>query len=412
MVKTPLPPRPAAPTSSAIRDLLALTERPDVTSLAGGLPHPAAVPAEAIAAASAAVLATDADAALQYGPTEGHGPLRAWIARRTATAPDEVLVTAGSQQALDLVVRTLVPPGSTVALGDPAYVGALQVVAGASARPAPIPVDADGLRVDVLAERLAAGLRPALVYVVAATDNPTGTSLSAERRRQLVALADRHGFWIVDDDAYGELRWDGAAPAPLRHGSDRVLTLGSTSKVLSPGLRVGWVTGPAEVIRDLAIAKQAADLQTGSLTQRIVARVVADEPAFAAHLDRLRARYRTLFIAEGLTQYLSPAAVTALFDRLSAAAPGSQLIFSYVRQDFIDGENRYGAESLYRRFRERAQVWQTGFVPEQLGDVLHEHGWRLSEQAGPGYYRDTYIRPTGRDLTASQIEWTAVAERT
>lgn len=128
--------------------------------------------------------------------------------------------------------------------------------------------------------------------------------------------------------------------------------------------------------------------------------------------NKFRARYRTLFIAEGLTQYLSPAAVTALFDRLSAAAPGSQLIFSYVRQDFIDGENRYGAESLYRRFRERAQVWQTGFVPEQLGDVLHEHGWRLSEQAGPGYYRDTYIRPTGRDLTASQIEWTAVAERT
>ena len=332
MVKTPLPPRPAAPTSSAIRDLLALTERPDVTSLAGGLPHPAAVPAEAIAAASAAVLATDADAALQYGPTEGHGPLRAWIARRTATAPDEVLVTAGSQQALDLVVRTLVPPGSTVALGDPAYVGALQVVAGASARPAPIPVDADGLRVDVLAERLAAGLRPALVYVVAATDNPTGTSLSAERRRQLVALADRHGFWIVDDDAYGELRWDGAAPAPLRHGSDRVLTLGSTSKVLSPGLRVGWVTGPAEVIRDLAIAKQAADLQTGSLTQRIVARVVADEPAFAAHLDELRARYRAHATA------LAGALADRFGDRLAFTIPGGGMfVWATLADDVAPG---------------------------------------------------------------------------
>ena len=292
MVKTPLPPRPDRLASSAIRDLLALTQRSDVLSLAGGLPHPSAVPTEAIAAATAEILATDGDAALAYGPTEGHGPLREWIGGRTAMSADGVLVTAGSQQALDLVVRTLAWPGAAIAVADPAYVGALQVIAASGARAVPIPADADGLRTDVLADLLAGGLRLTAAYVVAGTDNPTGATLTEERRRHLVELADRHGFWIVDDDAYGELRWSGPAPAPLRTRTDRVLTLGSASKVLSPGLRVGWVTGPDELIAELAIAKQAADLHTGSLTQRVVARVVADEAAFAAHLEGLRARRR------------------------------------------------------------------------------------------------------------------------
>ena len=121
------------------------------------------------------------------------------------------------------------------------------------------------------------------------------------------------------------------------------------------------------------------------------------------------AAQRTFFILEGVTQYLSPHAVRATFEQLRQTAPGSTLIFTYVRQDFIDGVNLYGAKSLYRRFRERSQVWQTGFVPEQVHETLAEYGWRLTEQAGPGYFRDTYIRPTGRSLGASTIEWTAQA---
>ncbi len=121
------------------------------------------------------------------------------------------------------------------------------------------------------------------------------------------------------------------------------------------------------------------------------------------------AAQRTFFILEGVTQYLSPHAVRATFEQLRQTAPGSTLIFTYVRQDFIDGVNLYGAKSLYRRFRERSQVWQTGFVPEQVHETLAEYGWRLTEQAGPGYFRDTYIRPTGRSLGASAIEWTAQA---
>lgn len=120
---------------------------------------------------------------------------------------------------------------------------------------------------------------------------------------------------------------------------------------------------------------------------------------------------RTLFIWEGVTQYLTPAALHATFEQLRAVTPGSRLIFTYVRQDFIDGTNLYGARSLYRRFRQRRQVWKTGFAPERVEEMLTGYGWRLIEQAGPSYYRDTYIRPTGRTLSASPIEWAAVAVR-
>lgn len=119
----------------------------------------------------------------------------------------------------------------------------------------------------------------------------------------------------------------------------------------------------------------------------------------------------TLLIWEGVTQYLTPEALHATFEQLRAVAPGSRLIFTYIRQDFIDGTNLYGARSLYRRFRQRRQVWKSGFVPEQVEEILQAYGWRLIEQAGPSYYRDTYIRPTGRKLVASPIEWAAVAVR-
>ncbi|MGE0218855.1 SAM-dependent methyltransferase [Mycolicibacterium sp.] len=132
-------------------------------------------------------------------------------------------------------------------------------------------------------------------------------------------------------------------------------------------------------------------------------------PALAAHGYNTSAR--TFFIWEGVTQYLAPEAVRATLGQLAAAAPGSRLVFTYVRQDFIEGTERYGAEAVYRRFRVRSQLWKTGLVPEQVGDLLAEYGWRLVEQAGPSYYRDTYIHPAGRALAASPLEWVVLAER-
>lgn len=140
------------------------------------------------------------------------------------------------------------------------------------------------------------------------------------------------------------------------------------------------------------------DFETGDVMQALEAR-------------GYRPDQRAFVIWEGVTQYLSAEAVAATLDALRTLAPGSRLVFSYVRQDFIDGTNRYGADALYRRFRERTQLWKSGMVPEQVGDMLAEYGWRLSEQVGPSYYRDTYIRPTGRALSASPIEWSVLAER-
>lgn len=318
--------------SSAIRDLLELTEQPHVLSLAGGLPHPGSFPVDAIARATAEVLATDATAALQYGPTEGYGPLRSWAADRLGTTADRVLVTSGSQQALELIARALVEPGATVALAEPAYVGALQAFRSAGATLVPIASDQRGLDVDALAEALEQGLRPTLVYVVSNLDNPTGATLDARRRLALAHLADHHGLWIVDDDPYGELRWRGAAPPPLRALTDRVITLGSTSKVLCPGLRVGWASGPPDVLRAMAILKQSADLHTSSLTQRIAHRVLAEPGFLDHHVTGLRTTY------EAKARALTAALADRLGEDLAWRSPdGGMFVWATLRDHVAPG---------------------------------------------------------------------------
>ena len=322
-------------TSSAIRDLLEVAERPDVLSLAGGLPAPESFPAERLAAALADVLATDAARALQYSTSAGLEGLRRWIADRRGPAfrAEDVVVTAGSQQALDLVARTLVEPGDPVVLADPGYVGAIQAFRLAGADLVPVAADGDGLRVDVLADGLASGAIPvpAAVYVVANFSNPGGATLPLERRRALAALADRYGFVIVDDDPYGELRWAGEHLTPLAELSDRVVTLGSFSKVLAPGLRVGYAAGPAEVVEAVVLCKQAADLHTSTLAQHAALRVVEDGPAWDAHLAGLRARYRER----------AGALERSLADRLGIAPVGGTVeggMFVWARLPGVDTE--------------------------------------------------------------------------
>jgi len=280
--------------SSAIRDLLALTLRPEVISLAGGLPSPEAFPVDVIAAVADEVLSGGPSAALQYATTEGHPGLRAWVAHRhpVVTEPGQVVVTHGSQQALDLLVRATVAPGDSIAMADPGYVGALQVFRLAGADLAGIPADGEGLRVDLLGDRLAGGLRPTLVYVVAEFDNPSGVTLSADRRQDLARLADHYGFLIVEDDPYGALRWAGARRPALSTLSDRVVTLGTTSKILAPGLRVGWAVAPAPLVARLVVLKQAADLHTSGFSQAIVAGVLTRPGFLEPHLDGLRQRYQ------------------------------------------------------------------------------------------------------------------------
>ncbi|MFP2926112.1 PLP-dependent aminotransferase family protein [Pyxidicoccus sp. 3LG] len=303
-MSAPLPPPPvwrlaqrmSRIKTSAVREILKVAERPDILSFAGGLPAPELFPMEAIAEAHAEVLATEGRAALQYSTTEGFGPLREWICghlqkRGRVSTADQVLITNGSQQGIDLVAKVLLDPGDLVIVENPSYLAALQTFGGYEAKFATVGSDDQGMRTDDL-ERLLATHRPKLVYVVANFQNPKGTTLSLERRRELVRLAQRHRFLILEDDPYGELRFTGDHLPSLAAFDDEgvVVSLGTFSKTLAPGLRIGWVVGPRDFVRSLTIAKQSTDLHTATLAQRAVARLLTRFD-YGAHLEALRPVY-------------------------------------------------------------------------------------------------------------------------
>ena len=279
-------------TSSVIRDLLILTERPGMLSLAGGLPAPELLPVAEVGAAVQRVLDSSGARALQYSPTEGTDVLRGVVAARLGVDESNVLVTTGSQQALDLLARSLVDRGDVVVVEAPSYVGALQAWRAAGADIVAVPADRDGLRTDLLAERLEGGLRPKVVYVVTDFQNPAGTTLAPPRRVHLAALADRYGFVLVDDNPYGELRFRGTAGPALRTLTDRAVSLGTASKILAPGLRIAWCIPPAWLYQPLVRTKQTADLHTSTINQLVVADLLSDAAFMSTHLTRLRAVYR------------------------------------------------------------------------------------------------------------------------
>lgn len=263
--------------TSAIHDLLQLANRADVVSLAGGLPDAASFPADALREASDRVLREQSHAALQYGPTEGIAPLRAWVAAHLRAqgmdfTPDQVLITSGSQQGLDLLGKVLIDPGSRVVVERPSYLGALQAFTLYAPEFVGIEADASG----PLPEALAAALPGArMAYLQPRFSNPAGRSIAPERADALAALLRAADAWLVEDDPYGEL-WFGAPPAPglIARGVPQGVHLGTFSKVLAPGLRLGWVAGPQGLIDKLVQAKQAADLHTASFNQMLVAEVL------------------------------------------------------------------------------------------------------------------------------------------
>ncbi|MBF6061859.1 PLP-dependent aminotransferase family protein [Nocardia terpenica] len=281
--------------SSAIRDLLKLTARPEVIGLAGGLPDAQLMPRDRIALAAESALADRAR--LQYTESAGWGPLREVLAVRESArlgrpVPlEEVFVTHGSQQALSLLAEVLLDPGALVVVEDPAYVGALQVFRAAGARIVSVPLDSEGMRIDALVELLDRGERPAVVHTVSNFHNPRGVTLSPPRRRALAELAERYGFWVIEDDPYGELWFDHPAPEPVASHSPNVIRLSSTSKTLAPTLRTGWMIAPNTVCRAVELLKQGADLCGSALTQQIAADLLADADWFTAHVDKIRRIY-------------------------------------------------------------------------------------------------------------------------
>jgi len=244
----PLAARAARVGGSPVRDILAVTARPEVVNFAGGLPAPELFDRDGIAAAFREVLAETPARALQYSTTEGEPALREGVAARVTaqglpTAPDDLLVTTGSQQALSLLGAALLEPGDTVLVEDPCYLAALQVFGLAGARVVAVPGDADGVDPEALAEAVRRE-RPKLLYLVPTFQNPTGRTMPAPRRAAVASVAAREGLWIVEDDPYGELRYDGGRVpwiASFPGAADRTVLLGSFSKVMAPGLRLGWL---------------------------------------------------------------------------------------------------------------------------------------------------------------------------
>ena len=268
--------------SSAMRDLMSLSERPDIISLAGGFPDTESFPRAVFEEVTGIVARDHLASALQYGPTEGLAELRERIcgvmAQEGAVAhPDDVLVTTGGQQAIDLAFRTFIDPGDVVIAEGPTYPGAVPSFTTYRARVVHVPVDAHGMRLDLLEETLdhlaAEGVRPKLIYTIPTFHNPAGVTMSRDRRVELVALAHRREIMLVEDNPYGQVRFDGE-PLPtlweLDAGAGWVVYLSTFSKILAPGVRVGWVAAPAPVLRKMNLGKQASDLNSSTLTQRFV----------------------------------------------------------------------------------------------------------------------------------------------
>lgn len=287
---------------SAIREILKTTEAPEVISFAGGLPAPELFPTQAISEAAQAVLAHDGPGALQYGVTEGYFPLREWVSthlRETvglSVSAARILITQGSQQGLDLIAKVMLDPGDTVLVENPAYLGALQAFQSYQANIVGIPADRDGIEVDRLEAMLQQNsVCPKFLYLIPNYQNPTGTSLSAERRARVAALARQHRLLVVEDDPYGRLRFSGEALPALGAGPEAGdwVYLGTVSKILAPGLRVAWLaTSVSGLYERLVTAKQACDLHTGTFTQRVVTQVVSQPGWLDRHVEQLTSVYR------------------------------------------------------------------------------------------------------------------------
>ncbi len=293
--------------SSAIRELLKLTQKPEVISFAGGLPAPELFPIERFEEATARVLADNGRSALQYSTTEGYLPLREFIVEKMGqygieATVDNILITSGSQQALDLIGKLLINPGDLILTERPTYLGALQAWNAYQAEYTTVPIDDDGLQTALLEEALQGG--PKFMYILPNFQNPGGVTLPLQRRLDLIHTADKYGLPIIEDDPYGELRFEGEHLPPLvvldaqelngrAEGFLRgnVIYLSTFSKTLAPGLRLGWMVAPKSVIQKCVMVKQGMDLHTSTFNQ-VVAYEVAKDGFLRSHVRRIREVYR------------------------------------------------------------------------------------------------------------------------
>jgi 2-aminoadipate transaminase len=363
--------------ASDIREILKLTARPEVISFAGGLPAVESFPVDDIAAAIHACCAEDGASVLQYSTTEGDPELRAAIAARmnrlrgTAVTPDRILVTSGAQQGLDLSGKLFLDRGSTVLCESPTYLAALNAFKVFEARLVAVATDDHGMRPDALAHALRTEPDVRLIYVIPDSQNPSGRTWSMDRRRALLELAADAGVVVIEDSPYGEIRFDGdPLPAVVSLADDRtaVVYLGTFSKVFCPGMRLGWVAGPAAIVHKYVLLKQSADLHTSTLSQRVAARYLA-----ANDLDANVARVIEMY------RERRDAMLAALDEHFPSDA-------SWTRPQgglFVWVELPHGIDA--RELLDRALAHDVAFVPGAafFPGPGHDHTMRLNFSAMP-----------------------------
>ncbi|GAA3903600.1 PLP-dependent aminotransferase family protein [Streptomyces lacrimifluminis] len=375
---------------SAVRDILAVIARPEVINFAGGLPAPELFDAEGVAAAFRDVFADTPARALQYTTTEGEPALREALALRHTgrglpTDADDLLVTTGSQQALSLLATALIDPGDAVLVETPCYLAALQVFGLAGARVIAVPGDEDGIAPGAL-EELVVRHRPKLLYTVPNFRNPTGQTMPGERRAAVAEVAARLGLWVVEDDPYGELRFEGERVpwiASCPGAEDRTVLLGSFSKVMAPGLRLGWLRAPAELLRACTVAKQAADLHTPTVNQLAAARYLTDRD-LDAHVRRVARVYgeRRDAMLDGIgdalpegSTWTRPEGGMFLWARLPESYDTTALLRGVVERGvaYVPGAPFYAGEveGAERATMRLCFVTQT---PEEIGEGLRRLG--------------------------------------
>ena len=363
--------------TSAIRELFKLLGKPGIISFAGGFPDSAMFDVQGIREASEAALAREPGAALQYGATEGYNPLREQLAQFMASkgaqgvAPEQLIVTTGSQQALDLLGKTLIDPGDKVIVEGPTFLATIQCFRLYGAELVSAPIDGQGVQTDRL-EQLIAEHRPKFVYLIPTFGNPSGALLSAERRRRVLELAVKYDTLIVEDDPYGDLYFGEAPPPSLLAlsaqvpGSRELLVhCGSLSKVLSPGLRVGWMIAPAELLAKATMCKQFSDAHTSTFAQATAAQYL-QAGRMPATLDKVRSVYaqraRTMGDAlrrelGGAVSFVQPQGGLFVWARLTGAggkvADGNAYAKRAIEQGvaFVPGAPFFCAEPDHATFR-------------------------------------------------------------
>lgn len=382
--------------SSAIRELLKITQKPEVISFAGGLPAPDVFPVDRFQEACRRVLEVNGHQALQYSATEGYEPLREMIARHTSrygikAKTENVLITSGSQQALDLIGKLLINPGDRVLVEAPTYLGALQAFSVYGAEYTSVESDQDGLRTEFLEDPLRQG--PKFMYVLPNFQNPGGTTLSEGRRHQLVLLADKYGIPIVEDDPYGQLRYEGEHLPPLvvidrenlrrddGYSIGNVIYLSTFSKTLAPGLRLGWIVAPPDVIAKLVQLKQGADLHTSTFAQ-IVAYEVAKDNFLDDHVKLIRKVYRERrdVMLEALKKYFLPEVTWThpqgglfLWTKLPEGMDCHKLFDAALKENvaFVPGDCFYAGNGFAQEGTRHMRLNFSYGQPEQIREGIH-----------------------------------------